>query len=583
MSAIEDAAQVAALFAVNPSGTGGVWLRSQVHPVRDQWLLLLRDLLPPGTPVKRIPFNIGDERLIGGLDLAATLRANRPIAEQGVLAAADGGVIVVAMAERLAAHTAACLGAVLDCGEITLLREGISARPSARVGVVALDEGIGEDECAAASLLDRMAFSLDFEFLDPRACLMPVHDADDIMAARGRLAEVRADDEILDKLCGTALALGVLSPRASWLAVQVARAAAALDGRAAVSEDDAVLAGKLVLAPRATRVAPVESREPPAAEEAPSEASEPPTDAGDAPTAAAPGAPADPLQDNVLTAAQAAIPHGLLARLRAGIGPTRGRSGGVGRAGAQRQGLGRGRPAGVRGGAPRANARMNVLATLRAAAPWQRVRGRHLDGDARLRVTPTDFRVTISKQRDRTLTVFVVDASGSAALHRLAEAKGAVELLLAECYLRRDQVAVISFRGRSAEILLPPTRSLVRAKRSLAGMPGGGATPLAAALGAATVLAAQAQRRGETPTLVLLTDGRANVARDGSTGRENAHGDALVAAAVVRRSGIAAVFVDTSPRPNPLAGALAAAMNARYVPLPFATSRALSDVVTSHA
>jgi magnesium chelatase subunit D len=89
------------------------------------------------------------------------------------------------------------------------------------------------------------------------------------------------------------------------------------------------------------------------------------------------------------------------------------------------------------------------------------------------------------KQRRETTTIFVVDASGSAALHRLAEAKGAVELLLADCYVRRDRVAMLAFRGKGAELMLPPTRSLVRAKRSLAGLPGGGGTPLAAGMDAA--------------------------------------------------------------------------------------------------
>jgi magnesium chelatase subunit D len=181
------------------------------------------------------------------------------------------------------------------------------------------------------------------------------------------------------------------------------------------------------------------------------------------------------------------------------------------------------------------------------------------------------------------LTIFAVDASGSSALNRLADAKGAVELLLADCYIRRDQVAVIGFRGRTAELLLPPTRSLVRAKRSLASLPGGGATPLAAAIEAAVLLALQAQRRGETPTLVMLTDGRANVARNGTIGREAGQADALKSAGSVRSAYMTTLFVDTSPRPNGVAKELALRMGAQYIPLPFANAQALSKIVTAAA
>jgi magnesium chelatase subunit D len=127
-------------------------------------------------------------------------------------------------------------------------------------------------------------------------------------------------------------------------------------------------------------------------------------------------------------------------------------------------------------GDPRSGARLDLMATLRTAAPWQRLRG-PAPGGARLRVQADDFRVVRFRQRAQSVTVFVVDASGSAALYRLAEAKGAVELLLADCYVRRDEVAMIAFRGDMAELLLPPTRSLVRAKRSLSALPGGGGTP----------------------------------------------------------------------------------------------------------
>ena len=588
MSTAGDAALAASLFAVDPTGLGGVCLRSQAHPARDRWLHLLRALLPVAAPLRRVPFNIADGRLLGGLDLVATLKAHKPVAERGVLAATDGGVVVVSMAERLTTHTAACLNAVLDSGEVVLPREGVSLQHGARVGIVALDEGIGEDEFVPHSLLDRLAFLIDLNGLSMRVLLTPVHLPEDILAARELLPRVLMAADVLETLCATALALGAGSPRVSLLACRAARAAAALEGRVDVNEADAVLAGELVLAPRAA-IAPQPAQQDAAPQEQPQEQApqsadtSPPSRASDEPENQSQAEPAEELASRVLAAAQAAIPPGLLARIKAAAGLAPSRAAGGGKSGVlQRAGF-RGRPAGIRSGPPRGNARLNVIETLRAAAPWQRLRGRAASGSSRVRVEAADFRVTRYKQRTATLTIFAVDASGSAALNRLAEAKGAVELLLADCYIRRDQVAVISFRGRTAELLLPPTRSLVRAKRSLAALPGGGGTPLAAAIDASVALAVQAQRRGETPTLVMLTDGRANVARNGAAGREAAHGDALRASGTVRQSRIKALFIDTSPRANALASELAAAMHAQYVPLPFANSRALSDIVRAAA
>jgi len=150
---------------------------------------------------------------------------------------------------------------------------------------------------------------------------------------------------------------------------------------------------------------------------------------------------------------------------------------------------------------------------------------------------------------------------------------------LADCYVRRDRVALLAFRGQGAELVLPPTRSLVRAKRCLAALPGGGGTPLASGLDAARVLAEDVARRGGTPLVVLLTDGRANVARDGSGGRERAGADALDAARLWRSSGIGALWLDTSPQPHAQAREIASAMGARYLPLPHADARQVSQAV----
>jgi magnesium chelatase subunit D len=383
-----------------------------------------------------------------------------------------------------------------------------------------------------------------------------------------------------------------------WQAVVATRIAAALQGRPAARDEDAALAARWVLAPRATRARP-----PPEDAKAP-----PPPPADDAARNEHDGEdrsidPDRPLDERLIEAAQAAIPPGLLALLaadRTAAGPRRGDAGRAGQATASRR---RGRSIGAARGDPRRGARLALVDTLRAAAPWQALRRREANDLARagapemaravpreevgqgaraaprVHVRRDDLRIERRVQQRATTTVFAIDASGSQALHRLAEAKGAVELLLADCYARRDRVAVIGFRGAAAQVLLAPTRSLVRAKRQLAGLPGGGGTPLASGIAAADVLAASVRRGGATPLVVLLTDGRANIARDGTPGREAAQRDALAAARAFAARGTAALLIDTSPQPSAAARELAAQLGARCIALPYAAADALSAAV----
>ena len=248
-----------------------------------------------------------------------------------------------------------------------------------------------------------------------------------------------------------------------------------------------------------------------------------------------------------------------------------------GRAGAVRIARERGRRIGNKPGSPAHGARLDLVATLRAAAPWQRVRARA--SDARVAVRRDDFRIVRFAHRTHTTTIFVVDASGSSAMQRLAEAKGAVQMLLAECYVRRDSVALISFRTADAELLLPPTRSLARAKRLLAGLPGGGGTPLAAGIDAAVALAQATRARGNDPLCVLLTDGRANVGRDGIGGRARGEQDAIAAARAARELAIPAIVVDIASQPAESARRIADAMGARYLPLPHARADTITRAV----
>ena len=149
--------------------------------------------------------------------------------------------------------------------------------------------------------------------------------------------------------------------------------------------------------------------------------------------------------------------------------------------------------------------------------------------------------------------------------------------------MRREQVALVAFRGSGASVILPPTSSLVRAKRSLAGLPGGGATPLAAGIDAAAAVADQVRRGGRSPLVTLLTDARANAARSGAHGRQQAEEDAIASARLFRALNVPALLVDTSPRPNPFAQRLAHEMCARYLPLPYAEASAVACAVRSAA
>ena len=584
----QQAVQVAVLLAIDPGALGGVRVRASAGPVRDVWLNLLRSLMSPSRWV-RMPVSITDERLLGGLDLSATLATGRPVLQHGLLVEADGGTLILTMAERLPPSTAARLTQVMDEGAVVLERDGLAERRATRFAVVALDEGLSEEESLSPALRDRLAFELDLRAISPRRAneadmqQMIAGSIEDIIGARARLADIELPDAVVSVLCGTALALGVDSMRASLLALSVARASAALDRNDVATDDDARIAASLVLAPRATRMPPAPEPEepeeaqaqqeqedipPPDADDDQQDHDEPPPDSGEN----------KPMEDRVLDAAKAAIPAGLLSQLLAGSLQQRASSG---KSGASVKGGQRGRPAGSRRAQPAHGSRLHLIDTLRAAAPWQKIRRATLGADAqqRVQVRSDDFHVARIKQKTATTTLFVVDASGSSALHRLAEAKGAVELLLADCYVRRDQVALIAFRGKVAELLLPPTRSLVRAKRSLSGLPGGGGTPLATAIDTAASVAVGLRRRGQSPVIVLLTDGRANVARDGTGGRERAQAEATQAARQLSALQVPLLFIDTSPKPQQEAAQLAGAMRARYIPLPHAGAAAVSMAV----
>ncbi|MEL6738280.1 MAG: VWA domain-containing protein, partial [Pseudomonadota bacterium] len=289
-------------------------------------------------------------------------------------------------------------------------------------------------------------------------------------------------------------------------------------------------------------------------------------------------APDAPLTETLVEAAVAAIPADLLAALTQGKAPRRVTGGGTGKR--RKSGL-RGKPLGARPGMPRGGARLALIDTLRAAVPWQEVRRREAGETdaASIRMRKEDLRVRRFEDKAARVTIFAVDASGSAAAARLAEAKGAVELMLAQAYVTRSEVALVAFRAEQAELLLPPTRSLTRARRALSALPGGGGTPLAMGLDAARECADAVAAKGRSPALVILTDGRANLNREGEPGRKQAGEDAIASAKAIARAGYDALVIDISARAGPEGAALAEAMNARYLALPRADARTIANAV----
>ncbi|WP_103333142.1 magnesium chelatase subunit D [Pseudotabrizicola formosa] len=538
------------LLAIDPQGLKGLWLRARSGAVRDRVTAALTTL---PLPLVRLHPAIADDALYGGLDLSATLSMGRPVVTPGLLE--QPGALVLTMAERVTPGLSARLAHALD---------------APRHCLIALDESAEEGEGLPSALTDRLGLFLDLDGISWSESADIVMDAKALAQARALLPDVDLPADAAAALTRAAAELGIGSLRAPLLALAAARAHAALSGRRGVEDTDLQQAAELVYGHRALPLpdsAPQDQPEPP-----------PPDPGEDAPSETQSESQSIP-EEMLVEAARAALPADLLARLTAGRAAraAKGASG----TGAERGGNRRGRPLPSRPGRLGSGARIDLVATLRAAAPWQPLRRRAAQSDAVLLVRTSDIRIKRFVETSDRVLIFAVDASGSSAVARLAEAKGAVELLLAAAYARRDHVALVAFRGTGAEVILPPTRSLVQTKRRLAGLPGGGGTPLAAGMKLALATATQARAHGLTPTIALLTDGRGNIALDGTANRALAEEDASRLARAIRATGLPAIVIDTANRPQPGLAAMAKVMDAPYLALPRADARRLSGVLSA--
>ena len=223
--------------------------------------------------------------------------------------------------------------------------------------------------------------------------------------------------------------------------------------------------------------------------------------------------------------------------------------------------------------------RIDLIGTLTRAIPWQKLRFSSVTKNRKIIIYPRDIMIKRFEKQSERLLIFLVDASGSNAIGRLNEAKGAIEILLSDAYAKRDNVALISFSGLKADPLLLPTKSLVTAKKKLSSLPGGGATPLANGLLEAFNMADAARSRSIKPIIILLSDGRGNMSLDGVGDRVKAIEDTNYVASLIKRNAINNIFIDTSRRKTPMADELARELNGHYFQLPMANSSSISKAV----
>jgi magnesium chelatase subunit D len=552
-------------------------------------------------PVRLVELPVGasTDRLAGTLDIEKALSEGRKAFEPGLLAAAHRGILYVDEVNLLSDHLVDLLLDVAAMGVNHVEREGVSVRHPSRfilVGTMNPEEGELRPQ-----LLDRFGVTVEVAGNPDPADRVEVvrrrlryeanpeefHEewsnedakfAGSVEGARLRLPGVDLEEDILFGISTLCADLGVDGLRGDLVTARTARALAAWDARDEVVTEDVKRAARLALAHRRRRgpfeqpgIDPEEienalSEDRPDPPEGPGDGASRPEEgqsAGEGSPAARGGEPSEARTGAGERSHSASKPFEPV-RLEA---PKKGTGGPLGRR--SRVVGGAGHPVGSRQDAENAGD-VALAATVRAAAPHQRARGRAGTG---LEVRPHDLRQHVREGREGNLILFLVDASGSmAARSRMSAVKGAILSLLTDAYQRRDKVALISFRGEGARVLLPPTSSVELAASRLQGLPTGGRTPLAAGIEKAAEVLKRENLRDEErrPLLVVLTDGR-----------PTAGSDPMEAAARLRALGPASFVVDTEEGYVRLgmAGELAGALGARLLRLEELEADSLVDLV----